>query len=217
MENTFKSLENVWCSKDTLEQHVSRVIAVFDAESRIPFGVELKENLMSGICKNLIAAHKDGKMPSAKDIEWAFIQWRICEENYHAGERCQGYATIAAILASNAVVNNVKTTLDKHKCVSGTYKDVTRSVVSNDDLFKKWGHRIGTGWYGFQIGGCPENWHTAVDEILEYLTSFDETLVIQQIKLKFGGCRFYTDSKYPYILYVERVIESALFDNSLIW
>lgn len=56
-------------------------------------------------------------------------------------------------------------------------------------LINKWKHKIPKGWYGFD--GINELWGKIIDE---FLTELDKSVVhleIHQIKLKFGGLRFY--------------------------
>ena len=64
-------------------------------------------------------------------------------------------------------------------------------------LLKKWKPYVPDGWYGFSLGSpCPENWYNIIDEFLEYLVKLQNEnkihlFEIHQIKIKFGGLRFY--------------------------
>lgn len=60
-------------------------------------------------------------------------------------------------------------------------------------LQKKWSEYIPDGWYGFAIGRVPDEWFYVIDEFLEYLDSIISKIEIHQIKLKFGGLRFYVE------------------------
>lgn len=94
------------------------------------------------------------------------------------------------------------------------------NVDKNDGYFlKKYCEYIPRGWYGFSIGTpiIPE-WLDILDEILELCTQLDEDFEIHQIKLKFGGIRFYVHSEIIEDIFdVEIFIENKLFDNALIY
>jgi len=108
----------------------------------------------------------------------------------------------------------IRKILNKHEgYTNGWYPDVEdANVYVNSDVSKKysegchekemalqdkWKDYIPAGWYGFSLGSpCPHAWYGIIDEFLEYLaqlqkdggiTGFD----IHQIKIKFGGLRFY--------------------------
>jgi hypothetical protein len=56
-------------------------------------------------------------------------------------------------------------------------------------LIQKWKDRIPTGWYGFD--GINELWGEIIDDFLVELEKVAPNFEIHQIKLKFGGLRFY--------------------------
>jgi hypothetical protein len=59
-------------------------------------------------------------------------------------------------------------------------------------LFQKWAHKVPKGWYGFSLGhNVPMSWATAIDSFLEAIQNQGIDFEIHQIKLKFGGLRFY--------------------------
>lgn len=64
-------------------------------------------------------------------------------------------------------------------------------------LLHKWKAYIPTGWYGFSLGEpCPHVWYKLIDEFLEYFIKLQgdgkiNDFEIHQIKIKFGGLRFY--------------------------
>lgn len=61
-------------------------------------------------------------------------------------------------------------------------------------LFMKWAHRVGKGWYGFALGQeVPFVWALIIDAFLDELALEAPNFEINQIKLKFGGLRFYVD------------------------
>lgn len=107
------------------------------------------------------------------------------------------------------------------------YKDVNPqdtacyyNVEKDDGYFlRKYGEYIPRGWYGFSIGTpiIPE-WLSILDEILELCTELDQDFEIHQIKLKFGGIRFYVHSEIIEDIFdVELYIENRLFDRALIY
>lgn len=60
-------------------------------------------------------------------------------------------------------------------------------------LFMKWAYRVEKGWYGFALGNVPMVWAFIIDEFLTELEKEAPDFKIHQIKLKFGGLRFYVD------------------------
>ena len=95
-----------------------------------------------------------------------------------------------------------------------------RNVEKTDSYFlRKYAEYIPHGWYGFSIGTpiVPE-WLDVLDEILELCTELDQDFEIHQIKLKFGGIRFYVYSQIIEDIHdVEVFIENKLFDVALIY
>ncbi len=90
----------------------------------------------------------------------------------------------------------------------------------DDDYFlKKYGAYISKGHYGFSIGTpTVPVWNQILDEILEICVLADYHFEIQQIKMKFGGIRFYTESNViEDINEVESWIENTLYDKALIY
>ena len=64
-------------------------------------------------------------------------------------------------------------------------------------LFQKWAYRVGKGWYGFDLGDIPRAWADVLDDFLVWVESQCPDFEIRQIKIKFGGLRFYIDTKSP--------------------
>ena len=64
-------------------------------------------------------------------------------------------------------------------------------------LFQKWAYRVGKGWYGFDLGDIPRAWADVLDDFLAWMESQCPDFEIRQIKIKFGGLRFYIDTKCP--------------------
>lgn len=87
------------------------------------------------------------------------------------------------------------------------------------DLFKKYDKYIPHGWYGFAIGNpiIPQ-WLDLIDKVLDLCIDKDPSFEIHQIKLKYGGIRFYCESSVIEDLFeVESYIEIKLFDEKLIY
>lgn len=101
-------------------------------------------------------------------------------------------------------------------------EDVARyyNVEKSDGYFlKKYGKHVPRGWYGFDIGVpiVPE-WMDILDEVLELCTKIDKDFEIHQIKLKFGGIRFYVRSEIIEDIFdVEIYLENLLYDKALIY
>lgn len=86
-------------------------------------------------------------------------------------------------------------------------------------LFKKYHNNIPVGWYGFDIG-CPiiPEWLQILDEIVDLCVKSDPDFEIHQIKLKYGGMRFYVESKIIEDIHeVEMLIMNTLYDSALIY
>lgn len=94
------------------------------------------------------------------------------------------------------------------------------SSEKNDTyLFNKYEKHIPNGWYGFEIGSpiIPE-WIEIIDEILILCIETDPEFNIHQIKLKYGGVRFYVESAVIEDLFeVEMLIDNTLYDKALIY
>lgn len=95
--------------------------------------------------------------------------------------------------------------------------------LKNDDLrlINKWRDRIPKGWYGFD--GINTLWGKIIDEFLIELEKIAPNFEIHQIKLKFGGLRFYvdinvTDEKLDKKIHKEiRKLEELLFSQNLVY
>jgi len=96
-------------------------------------------------------------------------------------------------------------------------KEFCSSEITDSTLFEKYRKYIPKGWYGFSIGEpTPPNWFKCIDEILEMLTKEDPELEIHQIKMKYGGIRFYVDSKnIENFSEICNVMESSMYDKKL--
>ena len=128
-------------------------------------------------------------------------------------------------------INEVRNVLEKHDLSinlpegATTVYNVEEKLdwlypVKNDMYFlKKYEKHVPQGWYGFAIGTpIPKNWMDALDEILELLIKCDPELEIHQIKLKYGGMRFYVISKVIEDLFdIELMIEDSMFNKALIY
>lgn len=68
---------------------------------------------------------------------------------------------------------------------------LTREMYAH--LQEKWAHKVPPGWYGFDLPDAPVRWLKIIDEFLDYIDRQDPNMEIHQIKLKFGGLRFYVD------------------------
>jgi hypothetical protein len=86
-------------------------------------------------------------------------------------------------------------------------------------LLEKYRDYIPHGWYGFDVGTpiIPE-WMEILDGIVELCTMIDPAFEIHQIKLKFGGIRFYVYSEVIEDTHeVELLIGDKMFDPALIY
>jgi len=92
-------------------------------------------------------------------------------------------------------------------------------IISDGYLYEKYKDRIPQGWYGFAIGNpTPICWYNVIKEILDFLIKKDKTFQIHQIKIKYGGIRFYVESReIDDILDVEDLIEDKLYSKKMIY
>ena len=139
------------------------------------------------------------------------------------------------VLNKMYLLDDVKKIIEKHD-MTVHVKEGCKNIYSEDcrpqpedegwfegspdgHLGKKYGDRISKGHYGFALGKpTPKGWVEALDEILELLTSKDDTFEIQQIKTKFGGVRFYTTSQKVADLFdIELLIDGTMFDEKMIY
>lgn len=92
-------------------------------------------------------------------------------------------------------------------------------IIDDEYLQNKYKNNIREGGYGFDIGSpTPINWFIVVDKILELLIKNDPDLVIQQIKIKFGGMDFFVISKkIDDIFDIYALIAEKLHSNKLIY
>ena len=134
------------------------------------------------------------------------------------------------------LLNKVKLIIEKYDLkpieLPNGYKDVYAYIRNNphesikfeskkDDevLCEKYHDRIPNGWYGFDIGTpIVPDWIEIIDEIVELCIKADSDFEIHQIKLKYGGIRFYVGSAIiEDICEMEDLIEDILFDEALIY
>lgn len=94
-----------------------------------------------------------------------------------------------------------------------------KSEKTDGYFINKYSKHIPKGWYGFDIGTpIIPVWLDILDKVLEICVEADPDFEIHQIKLKFGGIRFYVGSQNIEDLHeVERLIDNNLFDKALIY
>lgn len=93
------------------------------------------------------------------------------------------------------------------------------SELNDSTLLEKYKKHIPKGWYGFSMGSpTPNSWYKAIDEILQLCIKNDPDFEINQIKMKFGGIRFYVESQViEDMLDIEIAIERNLHSSKLIY
>jgi hypothetical protein len=102
---------------------------------------------------------------------------------------------------------------------SSSYSDKKWGEDADFDLSVKYKEYIPNGWYGFGLGyPTPSNWVKVLDEILELLTKTDPEFEIHQIKIKYGGIRFYVESeKIEDLDEIEELIENRMQSKLLMY
>jgi hypothetical protein len=115
------------------------------------------------------------------------------------------------------LLNEIKEIINKFNLNDHKLDD---EFEKDDSYFlKKYGMNIPNGWYGFDLTSFVYlSWKNCIDEILEFLIKNDPNFEIHQIKLKFGGIRFYVASEIiEDILDIEGYLENIFYDESLIY
>lgn len=103
------------------------------------------------------------------------------------------------------------------------YKNIQNSFNTDVYLFQKWAYRIPKNWYGFALGDVPFVWAQIIDDFLIEVEKEFPNFKIYQIKLKFGGLRFYIDLNTDNDARSESVnqeiakLEDLLFSEDLIY
>jgi len=99
------------------------------------------------------------------------------------------------------------------------FKKDFEPLIDEDVLQDKYAKHIPRGWYGFSIGTPTiPIWNTILDKVLEICVEADPKFEIHQIKMKFGGIRFYCESDVIEDLHeVEFLIDNKLWDKALIY
>ena len=103
--------------------------------------------------------------------------------------------------------------LDKEPYIPTTEDELRIAQLTYDALRDKWENHIGERWYGFDLwNNLPINWYEAIDDLLEYIKAVSKRFEIHQIKIKFGGLRFYVgyDVKDDFLLKenIDKLIET---------
>ena len=125
------------------------------------------------------------------------------------------------------ILNKYKANRDYYYPNAKDDKDVcdtnSPSIELEIELQNKWKDHIPPRWYGFALAPCPESWLSIVDEFLDYLVTLDPNFKIHQIKMKFGGLRFYIEYNIEDEELAEFIrlqidkLEWTLFDTKLVY
>jgi hypothetical protein len=87
----------------------------------------------------------------------------------------------------------------------------------SERLQAKYESRIPSGWYGFDTYQWPINWLNALEEFLAELEKDSPDFEIHQNKLKYGGARLYYGNISSEAEKAIDLLESAMFDENLIY
>jgi hypothetical protein len=87
------------------------------------------------------------------------------------------------------------------------------------NLCNRWRKYVPRGWYGFELADVPMVWYKIINEALEYFDTKYKLLEIHQIKLKYGGLRFYILCERQNNECLDEIdeLEDAMYDERLIW
>jgi len=90
----------------------------------------------------------------------------------------------------------------------------------NDYYFiDKYKNNITKGYYGFSTNSyMPECWTEIIDDLVELFIANDPNFEIHQIKMKFGGIRFYVVSKVIEDLFeIDQLISEKFYSPYLMY
>ncbi len=205
--------------------------SVFKLGEEIPFALEILESEKStemppdgqslkDVCEQIAVLYGSGQKPTTELLKKATEISIMCNKSSREDYSCVFYyVEVAYIFVLHEMIAVAKAALEKHNCVPNTYcLELTQSEKDAYDAFQaKWSKRTPNGWYGISLWNCPASWIKALDEIMDAIAAVDATFAIYQVKLKFGGCRWYTGSDFGGYRYVEELIEAALYDSKLIY
>jgi hypothetical protein len=90
---------------------------------------------------------------------------------------------------------NIMTELkEKYKTADFSQRNPAREKEdATNFLMQRWGYKVEKKWYGFDLGWAPISWAHIINEYLVYLNQECPEFKILQIKIKFGGLRFYVE------------------------
>ena len=132
----------------------------------------------------------------------------------------------------------VEKILDKYNLdvnIPDYYKNIDEYLEDNEDVYDsaefdhpllndralmaKYIDYIPDGWYGFAIGHpTPYNWNVVINLILELCIKHDPNFRICQIKMKWGGIRFYCESDViEDLMEIQLTIGDRLYSQKLIY
>ena len=99
------------------------------------------------------------------------------------------------------------------------FKKDYQAELTDEYFNNKYGKYVPKGWYGYDVGSpIIPTWCEIIDKIVELCIASDPNFEIHEIKLKFGGIRFYCNSEViEDIFEVESLIENTLWDKALIY
>lgn len=120
---------------------------------------------------------------------------------------------------------NIDTILLKYKdkLAAVDYKNLDNIQSPGLYLYQTWAYRIPKGWYGFDLESVPFVWAQIIQEVLYELEKVAPIFEIHQIKLKFGGLRFYIKTNLADETLNQSIhesiskLESALYADQLVY
>lgn len=94
-----------------------------------------------------------------------------------------------------------------------------KTITDEWDLLKKYRKYIPKGWYGFDIGTpIIPAWMVIIEKVLDLCVKHDPLFQIHQIKMKYGGIRFYVSSCFiKDISKIVGFVEDELYDEKLVY
>ena len=108
-----------------------------------------------------------------------------------------------------------------YKYIEDHPDEKSKYIFSKNDLYfnEKYKEFITKGYYGFSINSyMSENWREIIDNLVDLFITNDPNFEIHQIKIKFGGVRFYVVSKVIEDLFeINELIEEKLYSPYLMY
>jgi len=105
--------------------------------------------------------------------------------------------------------------IDPHDFIVDRPERIADTREAYEDFCQRWEPRVGKA--RIDLFDVPRSWLRVIDGFLTYMYEKDTNAQVIQLKYKFGGIRLYTNTSDPDLFDDIRDLESALFDERLVY